>query len=242
MLKKLKISLLILFLFICNLGFSQTKVDREIFYKAFINGNIDKWDEYLKSVYEINPCSDSVFMDKLEYTFGIIGWYLKDKKIEKARYWNKRFLSLLEKKRAKDLNSPTIKAYYNAYLCYYVTIEKKHRIKYGRKAFNDTEKLVAEYPDNQIAQVLMGNIFINTPSLFGGSYSKAADCFKATLSIINKSNNEKGNWLYIYSILKLAEIYNHEVNLKEYEFYINKLKNIEPSISPNVINSIKQGK
>ena len=177
---------------------------------------------------------------RLEYTFGIIGWYIKIGDVKRAVYWQNKFESLLDNEVIKQLNTTDIKVYRDAYLCYYITLEKKHRIAYGKKALKSTELIVKNNPDNIPARILMGNIYMNMPFIFGGSKSKALVNFKYAVDVIETQNDTNQNWFYIYALLKIAEIYKKDFNIKEYDFYINKLLKTEPSISPDVINSIAE--
>ena len=118
------------------------------------------------------------------------------------------------------------------------SIEKKQQIRYGRECFANAKKIVENNPNNIMARILLGNIYMNMPYIFGGSNGKAADNFKAVVDIIENKKMDNKNWVYIYSLLKLAEIYYQESSFNLYEYYIDKIKTKEHSINPDVIKSI----
>ena len=216
---------------------SQNNINKNLFYEAFIEGDIIKWDKNLSDVFNKDG-NNQLLSDKLEYTFGITGWYLRDQITDKARQWNNRLNLILNSEQAKSLNASDLDVYKNAYLCYYISIEKKQQIRYGRECFANAKKIVENNPNNIMARILLGNIYMNMPYIFGGSNGKAADNFKAVVDIIENKKMDNKNWVYIYSLLKLAEIYYQESSFNLYEYYIDKIKTKEHSINPDVIKSI----
>ncbi len=212
------------------------------FYAAFISGDMKLWEKELNALFSSNvPESDSAKLKKLEYTFGYIGWCISDSINEEAKVWFNRFKKTLESESKSDkINKCDIDIYKNALLCYSVILENKNLMITGSRAYIRTKEIIEKYPDNYFARILMSKIVLNMPKkLGGGSRQKAIDYLRQAIVLMEGDGVDSNNWLYLNTLINIADLYRQESDFIASETFINKIRLKEPSISNNVIKAIR---
>ncbi len=217
--------------------------DNNKFYNAFISGDIKQCEKELKELFtadEKEEYSDSSQLKKLEYAFGYIGWCLNESANNDAKHWLGRFKEILDNNNTSDVkNRCDIDIYKNAFLCYSILIENKSSALNGSKAYFRTKDLIEKNPDNYLAKILMSKIVLNMPKSLGGSRKKAISYLKQAILLMEGIGEDSNNWMYINSLIDIADLYRQESDFLSSETYINKLLLKEPSISSDVIKTIR---
>ena len=81
---------------------------------------------------------------------------------------------------------------------------------------------------------------LNMPKkLGGGSRQKAIDYRRQAIVLMEGDGVDSNNWLYLNTLINIADLYRQESDFIASETFINKIRLKEPSISNNVIKAIR---
>lgn len=189
---------------------AQYPVYKEKIYHAFVKGDMSRWRSVMMEM-ELDPVYKSnTSFELIDYYYGYIAWCLGNKKKSEAEvYLNKANALLKNVEKLNSNNQSTIKAYKAAFIGFQIGISPYKAPVLGGKSQQMATEALSYNDSNPLAYIEQGNIFFYSPSIFGGSKSKAIENYVKAIAIFESEPEKlKLNWRYLNTMVSLLNAYN----------------------------------
>lgn len=218
--------LLIVFSLLANQNY------KKIIYNAYINNNMQKWQQVINTMHYEKNKSDEYVLELLNYYYGYIGWCIGQKRIDEAeKYLNqaKKYLDILE---SKNYKLSTLCAYKSAFYGFELGISWYKAPILGPKSVSCAKDAIKYDNNNPLGYIEYGNTQYYMPSSFGGSKEKAIEYYKKAQQLMERDEfNIKENWNYINLLTRIGQAYLELENYQNAKLYFDKILNIEPNFT-----------
>jgi tetratricopeptide (TPR) repeat protein len=181
---------------------------KKMIYKAFVNGEMYKWEEIIHTMEENNY--NKTMEQKLElinYYYGFTAHLIHKKHYDKAMLFCTKGESLISQVIAQAPQNASSYAYKGAFLGFRIGMSKFKAVVLGPESEGNINKAYELDPQN--AQVLIdkGNLFYYKPSFFGGDKIQALKFYIKAISILEKNKDYYHNWIYLNTLTNIALAY-----------------------------------
>ena len=195
---KIKIIVLILlFSSIQNFKSNAESAYKPIIYKAYINGDMNKWASVIYTIEKQNPTSVEGTLELISYYYGYTAFLIGTKKYESAQ----KNIDAGEKHINEVLKlSPrnaTAYAFKGSFLGFRIGLSKFKAISLGPESNRYITKASELEPQNIQGIVDKANALYHTPKLFGGDKKGALLLFQNAMKLMEIEKLTDKNWFYL---------------------------------------------
>lgn len=200
-------------------------------YKAFISGDMSKWETTLKSMQkEYGATQDLQLLEKIiETQYGLIAYYIgNERKSEAALHLieAEKNIDQLMAKQPQSSSGYVMKATMQAFR---ISFNKIKAPILGAQFEKNIQKALSINPNNAAAWYELGNMEFYKPMVFGGSKNNAVANYQKAVALFEKPGSRlQYNWVYLNALVSLAKAFEnfklHADALAVYE----KILKIEP--------------
>lgn len=181
---------------------------RNIIYKAFINGDMNKW---YAVIYTIEKNAEYKSIDRkielISYYYGYISYLLRIKNYDLAEKLILKAEILIDEVLQIDKNNPTCLSFKGSFIGFKIAFNKLKAIKLGSMSTSYIDNALNLDKNNVQAIVDRGNVYLHTPTLFGGDKYIAILNFKRAIELMENFRKIENNWFYISTLMQLAKAY-----------------------------------
>jgi tetratricopeptide (TPR) repeat protein len=202
-------------------------------YKSYVEGKMNDWKSVLADMEQVykQVGSDEILYELLMAQYGYIGFCLKEEKkkeasvlLDKARY----NLELLQR---KDPGNAEYLALEGAFLGYEMGLHKLKAMVLGPKARNKIDEAVEKDPGHVRTLIEKANQLYFSPKILGGDIGKAIEYYKKAINKIeSQPRSLKQNWIYLNTLLVLAQAYEKTGNMTYACAIYEKIMDYDPDI------------
>jgi hypothetical protein len=179
-------------------------------YQAYIGDEMDLWKEIISEMdreyaYTDNP---ALLYDLCFAYYGFIGYLISEEQEKEAKEVLVRAMKKTEVLEKVFDGSPDVLALNGAMIGYRLVLSKFSAMFLGPKAFKYIKKAYESTDDCFNCNVEMGNMKFYTPKIFGGSKTEAIPHYEKAVALLENSELKTDrNWIYINTVLLLANAY-----------------------------------
>lgn len=225
-----KYILIIQFFLVINLFANQNY--KKIIYDAYINNNMQKWQQVINTMHYEKNKSDEFILELLNYYYGYIGWCIGQKRIDEAEKYLKQAKKYLEILEGKKYKLSTICAYKSAFYGFELGISWYKAPFLGPKSVVCAKDAIKYDSNNPLGYIEYGNTQYFMPASFGGSKEKAIEYYKKAQQLMEKSEiYTKENWNYINLLARIGNAYLELENYQNAQSYFDKILIMEPNFT-----------
>lgn len=198
---KNKYTLLIISILFSVNTFTQNSFQQEL-YHAFLTRDISKWEALSLKTEKNTDLNKTADLLKLIHCY--YGWtseLVDTKQYQKAEANIVKAEKWIEKVLTKEPNNAEATNYKGVFISYGLSYNKSKALTIGKQSLQLIKKALTLNPNN--VQVLFdnGNAFYYPPKIFGGDKKVALGYYQKAISILEKQNNTRGNWIYIQTLM-----------------------------------------
>lgn len=240
--KNIIFTLLLMLLFFHATASFKTEI-----YQAFISNDMNRWKKVIDKMNYIQPRTDELRLELLNYQYGYIGFCIGNKQPVEA----KKYLALAEENLAffeKSGKIPSLmNAYKSAFYGYKVGLNKIQAPFLGPKSVQFAKTAVELDDKNPYGYIQIGNAEFYMPEIFGGSKKKALEYYlKAEKLMLLTPGNIQNDWNYLGLLVMIVQCYKELKQYQMAEIYCEKALKTEPEylwvkidLLPKIKNLIK---
>jgi len=201
---------------------------RDIIYKAYISGDMNKWAAVIYTIEKDAPTTLERKLELVNYYYGYIGYLLGAKKYDLAqKYINKDEQLINEIVKLWPQNA-TIYAYKGSCIGFKISISKFKAITLGPQSIEYVDKAVKLDPANVQGIVDRANALYHTPALFGGDKKESLKLFQKGVQLLESTHRTENNWFYLNVLTLIAKNQEQLGYLKQAKQTYEKIIQIEP--------------
>jgi len=184
-------------------------------YNSYVEGRMNDWKTVLnemEQVYE-RTGSDEMLYELLMAQYGYIGFCLKEEKKKEASILLGKARANLEILRLENPGNAEFLALEGAFLGYEMGLHKLKAMVLGPKAKDKIDEAVDRNPGLVRTLLEKANQLYFSPKIVGGDIDQAIEYYKKAISKIESQPMYlKQNWVYVNSLLVLAQAYEKKGN------------------------------
>lgn len=225
-----KYSLLLIACSVSLFSHGQGNLQKDL-YQAFLLNDAAKWEKVTYNYEKNADLSSNVDLLKLIHCYyGYISVLIDKDQDKKATENLKKAETYIDKILKEEPNNAAALNYKGVFISYYVSMNKMKAPALGNQILTNLNKAYKLDPNN--VQILFdrGNSLFYPPKMFGGNKTEALKYYQKAISIIEKQNNTRENWIYVQLLFQVGRCHeltgNLELAKKEYE----KTLKIEPNL------------
>ncbi|MBN1388579.1 MAG: hypothetical protein JW965_09050 [Bacteroidales bacterium] len=220
---------------------------KSMIYYSYVKGEMSEWKAALSDMedsYKRSP-SDEFLYELLMAQYGYIGFCLKEEYKKEAALLLEKARDNLETLKTKDPYNAEWLALEGAFLGYEMGLHKLKAMVLGPKAKDKIDEAVEKDPERVRTLVEKANQLYFSPKIVGGDPEEAIKYYRKA---INKIESEpvslKNNWIYVNTLLVLAQAYQETDNLPYACAIYEKIMKYDPDIKwvKNDLYSVCTGK
>lgn len=179
-------------------------------YNSYVKGEMSGWKEVLEemeSVYQRSG-NDELLYELLMSRYGYIGFCLKEGYKKEAARLLDEARDNLETLKRKDPDNAEWLALEGAFLGYEMGLHKLKAVVLGPRAKEKIDEAVEKDPDKVRTLVEKANQLYFSPKMVGGNIEEAIKYYKKAINKIEADTESlKDNWIYVNTLLVLAQAY-----------------------------------
>lgn len=202
-------------------------------YNSYIKGEMEGWKETITQMEQVykSKGNEEFLYELLMAQYGYIGFCLKEEyKKEASKLLDKARINL-EILKQKDPDNAEYLALEGAFLGYEMGLHKLKAMVLGPKAKKKIDEAVERDPGLVRTLLEKGNQLYFSPKIVGGDTEKAIEYYSKAISKIESNKVAlKQNWIYVNSLLVLAQAYEKMGNLNYTCAIYEKIMEYDPDI------------
>ncbi len=190
-----------------QLSFSQSPY-RDLIYKAYSRGEMDKWFELMDTCQKnVNPMSSEEQLELISYYYGYTAWLIGAEKYDTAEDYIDKSEEIIDKLLDESPENATLFAYKGAYIAFTIGISNLKAIYLGPKSIKYINKALELDPESIQGNIEKGNSMYYRPSVFGGDKTEAIKYYVKAVKNFEEQGLDVNNWMYINTMTALGQAY-----------------------------------
>jgi len=182
---------------------------KEKLYQSFTGSRMNDWEKIISDMQNeyLKTKNDRQLYNIIEAYYGFIGYCITIKNYDKMeKYIDKgeEYIDFLIKKYPKWAEIYAMKG---AWYGFRMSAAPYKAVYLGSKSIDNINKALALDNNCPNAHIEKANAEFHMPSVFGGSKTLALKHYQMAVSLFEKQGNDKNNWLYLNTMLNLAQSY-----------------------------------
>lgn len=208
-------TIITLFVFVVSFGSANAQSGyKPIIYKAYVNGDMNKWASVIFTIEKENPTSVEKKTELISYYYGYIGFLLGTKKYETAQKYMTKGEKIIDELLKTNSKNATLYAFKGSFIGFRIGISRFKAITLGSESSANVNKAYQLDPQNVQAIVDKGNALYHTPKLFGGDKKESLKLFLKGAKLLETNHHTEDNWFYLNVLTLVARNYE---SLEQYE-------------------------
>jgi hypothetical protein len=179
-------------------------------YDTYVDGNIKEWKGIIiamKTAYRQNEEAELLYSICFAQ-YGYIGWCISKEMENEAKSNLKDAQRNTDELHDLYRGRHDILALQGALLGYRIALSKFNALYLGPKSYRLINEAVESRDTYFNCSLEMANMLFYTPGILGGSKTEAIDYYEKAVAIIENSDFKRDrNWIYIHTVLFLANAY-----------------------------------
>lgn len=198
-------------------------------YEAYINGNRAQWIQVVNEMERSSePKTLSWKLELTEYYYGMVGYYIGMKRNDLAAPILTKSNALVESVLREHPGNATAMAYKGSLTAFKISLNRMKVMILGKESLKWMEKSLTADPDNVQALFDRGNAYVHAPVLFGGDVEQGILMYRKAMSLIEKRNQLKDNWLYLHLLVTTADACKRSGHPEKARPYYERALQVEP--------------
>lgn len=244
----LSLFIIVLILIVVSTNHCRSEsIYKKLIYKAFVNGEMYKWEEIIHSM-EVNNGNKTIDqkLELISYYYGFTAHLIHKKQYDKATQYCTKGETLIAQLNAQSPQNASVHAFKGAFLGFRIGISKFKSVVLGPESEASINKAYELDPQNPQVLIDKANLFYYKPSFFGGDKKQALKLYQKAITILDKNKDHINNWLYINTLTSIALAYektNQDILSKAmYERILHlepNFKWVKNELYPGLLNKIK---
>lgn len=205
-----------------------------VFYKAYVSNQMDSWKAEMDKLDEEVQAESSmdVVFELTIAQYGYIAWCMAVDQKKQAREYVIKARDNAERMLAYDSKWGRAHATRGAIYGFEAGQAPYKAIVLGGRAIREVNMAMLLDPDNPYIWMEKGNIDLYKPSIFGGNKNDAVRYYLKAIELFEEdAENLKENWLYLNTLIGLAEAYRRTGRIKRADKTYRKILEIEPAFN-----------
>ena len=183
---------------------------RSMVYNSYVKGEMSDWKTALKEMEQIyeQSGSEEFLYELLMAQYGYIGFCLKEEYKKEASHLLDKARNNLGILQRRDPGNAELLALEGAFLGYEMGLHKLKAMVLGPKAKEKINEAVEKDPGLVRTLLEKGNQLYFSPKIVGGDTEEAIEYYKKAINKIESDPvSLKQNWIYVNTLLVLAQAY-----------------------------------
>lgn len=239
------LSLLLLF-WTSETKMSAQSTTKKLFYKTYVNREMYKWGDLIRSVETNNPPKTiEQKFELLNYYYGFTGYLMNRKQHETAQIYISKGQDLIDNILDIAPKNPTAYSYKGAFYGFQMGLSKYKSVYLGPKCLVEIHKALKIDQNNVQALVDKGNVYFYSPAVLGGDKEDALQLYIRALNLMERNKETDHNWNYLNLLTTIGIGYTKTAKLNEAKKIYEKILKIEPDFKwvkddlyPNLIKKM----
>ncbi|MFO7923245.1 MAG: tetratricopeptide repeat protein [Bacteroidales bacterium] len=202
----------------------------QMIYNAFVEEKMDQWADamsILENQYRQSG-STEILYELLLARYGYIGYSLSIDNKSEARRQISLAEDSIDELSASPAHESSAYALQAALYAYRISMAPWRAVFWGQKSMNLIDKAIETDPGNPSAWIEHGNAMFYAPSALGGSKEEAIKSYSRAIRLFEEDMNENHRWLYLNTLVSLANSYEETGNKSMARITYNKALEFEP--------------
>jgi len=215
----------------CFAGSIEKATYTKTIYSAFINRDMRKWSELIRTLETSNDARiTEQKLDLINCYYGYIGYLLGKKKYDTAEKLIDKGEKLIDEILKQSPKNATAHSFKGSYLGFRIGVCHYKAIFFESDSKLQVNKALELDPANVQALIDKGNMLYYAPRIFGGDKAKALEYFLKGAAVMEKNKETHESWVYLNLLSIIASAYEATGNLKQARLTYEKILRIEPDI------------
>ncbi len=224
-----KIVLILFLTLILTKIIAQTS-DKQIIYKAYIDGKMSVWKTHIDKMQATPKKTNAYRLELVNYQYGYIAWCIGSDKDDEAEVYLNIALDHIEALENQIYQIHILNAYKSAFWGFKIGLAMYKAPFLGPESMEFAELSVKNNPNNYFGYIQLGNIEYYMPSTFGGSKVRALEYYiKAEKIMYANTELTNSNWNYLSLLVTIAQAFEHFKQYETAKLYYEKCLKIEPN-------------
>ena len=222
---------------------------KEKIYEAYISGNINKWYQ-ISSLFESSDLKKNIPLNEQEEIlgvyYGLIAYYISQNQKKNASKLLEKATSMNEQLLKSHPHNARLNAMRGAFLGFEIGLNPLKAPFIGLESLDYIDKALMADNQNPYAWLEKANSLYYAPLLIGNSQKKAFEAYQKSISLFEKQQITRHNWIYLNTITSLARAYEEQADFTNAITLYKKILTVEPSFDwvknellPNVLKKQK---
>ncbi len=201
----------------------------QVFYQAFIDGNMNKWKVQIDSMQKSAQLNDDDLLDLVNHQIGYIGWCIGMKKYDEAKIYIHLSESILNELQNKNFKPSYVLSYKGSVSGLKIGLNTLYAFLLGPGIISKAKSSIQIDDENPYGYILLGNSKYYMWSTMGGSKEEAISYYKKAEKIIENKNQTNYNWNYLSLLTMIAHAYEQMNEYSDADLYYQKILRVEPN-------------
>lgn len=205
---------------------------KKITYSAYIKGDMQTWVKVIHTM-QINEDAKSIDQ-KLEltsYYYGYIGYLIGLKNNNTAETYINQGEQIIDKTLLLQPNNATALAFKGSFIAFRIGLNKFKAITLGPQSAAYIQNSLKLEPNNIQANIDYANELYYKPGILGGDKKSAIIYYSKAISLMEKSDNIRFNWLYLNTLALLGKAYENTAEIIKAKATYEKALKAEPDFN-----------
>jgi hypothetical protein len=198
-------------------------------FNAYLNGDMSKWKDVIDKMDQRKSERSDSILELVNYQYGYVAWCIGNKKTDLAEEYLAKGLINIEKLEKRKYKFSELSAYKSAFTGFEIGLSKMKAPFLGPKSIDYAQQAMKLDQNSAMGYVQYANCQYYMPIIFGGSKSKALECYvKAEKLMELKADETMQNWNYLSLLTSIAKTYEALDRSSMAKLYYEKILKIAP--------------
>jgi tetratricopeptide (TPR) repeat protein len=177
-------------------------------YNAYVNGDMNKWAQIVKSIENSGTAKTTEQnLELIEYYYGLTAYLIGTKKEKQAKVIISKADLILNKLIKANPKNATINAFKGSFTAFKIAIDKYKVVVLGTESMKYLNQAYKLNPNDIQANIDKGNALFHAPGFAAGDKNEALKLFNNAILLMEKTNKDDKNWLYLNVLVQTAQAY-----------------------------------
>ncbi|TAJ09176.1 hypothetical protein DMA11_20595 [Marinilabiliaceae bacterium JC017] len=210
--------------------FGHTSATKKMeIYQAYISNNLEKWRMTIDQMNLQKDKESDYLVELINYQYGYIAWCIGNNRKQEAEHYLEMAENNMAQLARANVYHSLLNAYKAAFYGFRIGLNKLKVPFLGPKSVDAVKLALEQDHDNWFAHIQYGNIQFYTPSIFGGSKTKALEHYLIAKEIMEKDLQLiANNWNYLNLLVTIGQAYDKTGQKELAKAIYDEILTIEP--------------